>query len=191
MGGAWERLIGVTRRILDSILFEVKHTKLTHEVLCTFMAEATAIINARPLVPVSTDPDSPCILSPSALLTQKVNHSVEDFENLSLHDVYTSQWKCVQTLAERFWSRWRREYLQSLQVRRKWKTVQENIRVGDLVLLKDSDCHRNYWPTGLVERMFPGKDGLVRKLEVKIIKDGKPRIYVRPITEIVLLCHSE
>lgn len=69
--------------------------------------------------------------------------------------------------------------------------MQENIRVGDLVLLKDSDCHRNYWPTGLVERVFPGKDGLVRKLEVKIIKDGKPRIYVRPFTEIVLLCHSE
>jgi hypothetical protein len=58
MGGAWERLIGVTRRILDAILYEAKHNKLTHEVVCTFMAETTAIINVRPLIPVSTDPDS-------------------------------------------------------------------------------------------------------------------------------------
>ncbi|XP_062603438.1 uncharacterized protein LOC134265202 [Saccostrea cucullata] len=73
MGGAWERLIGVIRRIIDSILLDAKHTKLTHEVLCTFMAETTAIVNARPLVPLSTDPEAPCILSPAVLLTQK-NH---------------------------------------------------------------------------------------------------------------------
>lgn len=33
--------------------------RLTHEVLSTFMAEVMAIINARPLVSVSTDPDMP------------------------------------------------------------------------------------------------------------------------------------
>ena len=36
------------------------------------MAEVTAIINARPLIAVSTDPDSPFILTPAMLLTQKV-----------------------------------------------------------------------------------------------------------------------
>ncbi len=60
MGGAWERMIGVTRRILDGMLFQKKHAHLTHEVLYTLMAEVSAIINARPLVPVSTDPYSPC-----------------------------------------------------------------------------------------------------------------------------------
>ena len=35
------------------------------------MAEVTAIVNARPLIPVSNDPDDPFILSPSMLLTQK------------------------------------------------------------------------------------------------------------------------
>lgn len=36
------------------------------------MAEVTAIVNARPLVPVSSDPESPLILTPSMLLTQKI-----------------------------------------------------------------------------------------------------------------------
>jgi hypothetical protein len=91
----------------------------------------------------------------------------------------------VQNLAEQFWSRWKCKYLRTLQIRRKWKTVRENIQIGDVVLLKDSDSHRNYWTTGLVEQLFPGKDGLVRKLAFRIIKGGKPRVYVRPIREIV------
>lgn len=75
-------------------------------------------------------------------------------------------------------------------MRRKWKDTRDNIQVGDVVLLKDRDAHRNHWPTGLVERVFPSKDGLVRKLEVRVIKDGQSRIYVRPISEIIFLCHS-
>ena len=71
MGGSWERMIGTTRNILDSMLLEHKGPKLTHEVLTTLMAEISSIINARPLVPVSTDPESPFIMSPSVLLTQK------------------------------------------------------------------------------------------------------------------------
>ncbi len=70
--GTWERMIGLARRILDSMFLQLKD-KLTHEVLVTFMAEVTAIINARPLVPVTTDPDESFILTPSVLLTQKVN----------------------------------------------------------------------------------------------------------------------
>lgn len=46
-----------------------KSTRLTHKILVTLMAEVMAIINVRPLVPVSTDPDASEILSPALLLT--------------------------------------------------------------------------------------------------------------------------
>lgn len=71
MGGAWERMIGIARNILDCMLLQQKHTCLTHEVLITLMAEVTAVMNARPLVPVSSDPEAPFILTPATLLTQK------------------------------------------------------------------------------------------------------------------------
>lgn len=70
-GGVWERLIGIACRILDSMLLDQKHSKLTHEVLTTLIAEVTAIMNSRPLVPVSIDSKMPLILSPNMLLTQK------------------------------------------------------------------------------------------------------------------------
>ncbi len=46
-----------TRRILDSMLLKVRQAKLTHEVLITFMAEVSAIVNAHQLIPVSMDPN--------------------------------------------------------------------------------------------------------------------------------------
>ena len=76
MGGVWERMIGITRRILDSMLLDIKSKHLTHEVLSTLMAEVSAVINARPLVPVSNDQDCPDILSPAMLLTQKPSSPV-------------------------------------------------------------------------------------------------------------------
>ncbi|KAK3731883.1 hypothetical protein QZH41_005772 [Actinostola sp. cb2023] len=44
---------------------------LTHEVLTTLMAEISAIVNGRPLVPVSCDPTAPEVLTPSTILTLK------------------------------------------------------------------------------------------------------------------------
>ncbi|XP_072891311.1 uncharacterized protein [Hemitrygon akajei] len=64
----------------------------THEVLGTPMAEVTAIMNARPLLPVSPDPENPFILSPSMLLTQKAGAAPPpgDFSD---KDLYTKQWR--------------------------------------------------------------------------------------------------
>jgi hypothetical protein len=189
MGGAWERLIGVTRRILDSMLLESKLKHLTHDVLVTFMAEVTSIVNHRPIVPVSTDSDNPFVLSPAVLLTQKMSSSANTdyIGDLDTKDLLRAEWKRVMCLSNTFWSRWRKEYLNSLQSRRKWRTDIPNIKEGDVVLLRDKTVHRNEWPLGLIVRAFESDDGKVRKTEVRVTKDGKPTVYVRPITELVLL----
>ena len=81
MGGAWERMIGVTRRILDSMMKEHSAQGLTHEVLTTFLAEASAIIISRPLTSIPPDPDSPFILTPSILLESTVEESTRPRQN--------------------------------------------------------------------------------------------------------------
>lgn len=58
-------------------------------------------------------------------------------------------------LADMFWARWKREYLQTLQTRRKWQTPKVNLRKGDVVLLKDSQTCRGEWPMALVENATP------------------------------------
>jgi hypothetical protein len=47
----------------------------------------------------------------------------------------------LQGLADQFWSRWKRDYLNLLQPRRKWSEDGPSIKDGDVVLLKDSECH--------------------------------------------------
>lgn len=70
-GGAWERLIGSCRRILDALLLENRPKDLTFDVLSTFMSEVSAIINTSPLLPISSDPEAPSVLSQSMILTKK------------------------------------------------------------------------------------------------------------------------
>ena len=58
----------------------------------------------------------------------------------------------VQHLADVFWSRWRREYLPTLQPRRKWQNKTRNVQKGDLVIFRCKDAARNYLPLALITR---------------------------------------
>ncbi|XP_069134244.1 uncharacterized protein [Argopecten irradians] len=187
MGGVWERLIGVSRRILDALLLDVQGKKLTHEVLVTFMAEVCSIINSRPIAGVSADPMSPTPLTPNTLLCLKTTHKVDSHcvDDFTLKDIYKAQWRCVQHLANCFWKRWKAEYLSSLQERRKWQQDEKNLQEGDVVLLRDKSLYRNEWPMGVIHRAVPSADGRVRKIEVCIGTDHK--VYSRPASEVVLL----
>lgn len=191
MSGSWERMIGLTRRILDCMLCNANTKALTHEVLCTFMAEVCAIVNARPLASVSSDPESPMILSPSALITQKLNADVEPFENLSLKDMYKSQWRHVQVLAEQFWKKWNSQYIQNLQTRPKWQQERPNMKPGDVVLMKDSEAPRNCWPMAVINEVYPSSDSLVRKVSIRVMRDDKMVFYTRPITQLIYLFSSD
>ena len=188
-GGVWERMIGICRKILDSTLAAVGPTRLTHEVLCTLMAEVMAIVNNRPLVPISSDPTIPDILTPSTVLTQKPSSLKAAPGKFCQKDLCRSnkQWRQVQHLANVFWSIWRKEFLPLLQPRRKWETDTRNLKEGDFVLLQSKDVGRNDWPIARVNRSFPSVDGRVRKVEVTTAKAGVKSTYVRPVTEVILL----
>lgn len=191
MGGCWERLIGVARRILEGMLLRSDTKHLTHEVLTTLMAEVMAILNARPLTPMSTDPDNPTILTPAMILTQKMTPVTAPPGDFDHKDLHKNQWKQVQCLAEIFWKRWRQEYLVTLQKRHKWTDEKPSIQVDDVVLMKDSQAQRNDWPVGLVVKTLPSKDSMVRKVEVKVVRQGTTKTYIRPISELVFLVSKD
>ena len=190
MGGVWERMIGIARKILDS-MFADNSTKgnLTHEVLVTLMAEVSAVMNSRPITNVSNDPEDPLVLSPALLLTHKNFDKTchQEQTDIDLKDIYRSQWKRVQHLSNMFWLKWRKEYLQTLQARRKWTETLPNLAVGDVVLLKDKDTLRGQWPLGRISQTMPSEDGKVRKAMVTINRDGKKITLERPTSMVVPL----
>jgi hypothetical protein len=187
--GVWEKMIGIVGEILDSMLADLGSRRLTHEVLSTLLTEVMAIVNNRPLVPVSTDPTMPDILTPNTLLTQKSLALQAIPGEFTANDLckHNKQWRQVQYLANVFWSRWRKEFLPTLQPRRKWEAEAQSLEEGDLVLLRSKDVTRNKWPLARVSKAYEGTDGKVRKVDLTTSKDGVKHTYTRLVTEVVLL----
>lgn len=184
-GVAWERPIGTIRRVLDAMFAELGSHQLTHELLVTLMAEVIAVVNARPISALPTDVDEPQPLSPSMLLTMKTRPLGPPPGNFVPPDVYARRrWRRVQYLADQFWIRWRREYLQSMQTRTKWQGTRRNLRAGDVVLVREEGAYRNDWPIGRVSEAMESDDGRVRKAQVESKKgpsgDSKKLVLLVP-----------
>ena len=111
------------------------------------------------------------------------------------HDIYSKRrWSCMQHMANEFWSRWRKEYLQSPQERQKWTSRRRNFRVDDIVPLKQSDFPRNEWSMGKVTDVSNNQKGLLRNVTLKIVEragdENSKRKLERPFDKTVLLLES-
>ena len=189
-GGVWERQIRSAKNVLNNLLR--KHpARLNDEALYTFLTEVESIVNSRPLTVDNLGDESVDALSPFNLLTMKSKLVLQPPGKFEEADIYCrKRWRTVQYLADVFWSRWRREFLSSLQCRQKWKNPSRNTEVGDIVLIKESHCCRNQWPIGKVTQVYPGEDGLVRTVQVRTAANKQP--LTRSVAKIVLLVeHSE
>ena len=179
-GGAWERMIRTVRRILDTML----HARtLKNETLQTFLCEAEAIVNSRPLVPPSSDPLDAPPLSPNDILLLEAGSEATLLNTFTGSDKdHRKMWKHASYMADVFWRRWRREYAPLLQQRPvSTARARQNLAVGDLVLMVDDSVPRGQWPIGRVESVKMSKDGLVRSVSLNI----RGVTVERPITKLV------
>ena len=92
-------------------------------------------------------------------------------------------------MANEFWGRWSRQYLQASQERQEWNGVRRNMQVDDIVLLIEDDVTRSKWPMGRVTKVHPSDDELVRKVDVKVASSKNP--LTRPVTKLVLLVEAD
>ena len=58
-------------------------------------------------------------------------------------------------------------YAPALVVQRKWHTATRNLCPGDVVIVADKNTLRGDYRLALVQDVFPGEDGKVRKVTVK------------------------
>ena len=187
MGGAWERQIKSTRKILTGLMDEYGHC-LNEESFRTLMCEVEAIINSRPLTTVSGEPDDLEPLTPNHILTTKSTVVLPPPGNFQKNDVYMRRrWQRVQYLANLFWSRWKKEYLVVMQERSKWQHPQRNLVQGDIVMLRDENAPRNVWPLALVDQVQPDSQGLVRSVVVRT----RGATLRRPINKLILILPKE
>jgi len=153
------------------------------------MCETEAVVNNRPLtVDTLSGTLSPLPLTQSTLLTGKTKLILPPPGKFQKEDVYCKQrWRRVQHIAHEFWTRWSKEYLQSLQVRNKWTRQCRNCTEGDVVLLKDGNTCRNQWSLAKVLTTCPHDQHRVRSVTVRTSKGS---LLDRPINKLVLLLES-
>ena len=201
MGGVWERQIRTVRNVF-TVLLDQHGAQLDDQDLRTFLVEAENIVNGRPLtVDHLNSPDNPTPLTPNNLLTMKTKVVLPPPSIFVKEDLYcTKRWRRAQYLANQFWSRWKREYVQSLQLRNKWTTPRRSLSVDDIVIIKDQNVARNQWRLGRVTEAHVDADGLVRKVKVlvsdcNIDNQGKRTkanrtIIERPVHSLIVLLES-
>ena len=189
-GGVFERKIGQIRRGMDSTMMHTKHRNLTAEELRTLLMEAAFIVNSTPLWSTNADPNEPLPITPNLLLTQKGAelHSTRSFEEPDLLSYGPRRWRRIQALADIFWKQWRDLYLMDQQKRSKWTKNIPPLQEGDVVIIKDENTARAYWPLARVEKTYRSHDGVIRKADLRMARldlNKKPRYLTRPCSQMV------
>ncbi|XP_066920334.1 uncharacterized protein [Clytia hemisphaerica] len=106
--------------------------------------------------------------------------------NYSVNDLIRRRWRRVQHIANEFWSRWRKEYLQTLQRRSKWQHKIRNFSIDDVVLLKETNF-RNDWQLARITDVFKDENSVVRSCQIRTQRG----LFNRPIHKLILLIEAD
>lgn len=180
-GGIYERQIRTVRLVLQSMLFDRQFT-VTDDIMHTFLCQVEAIVNSRPISPLHNRSNDEPALRPIDFLVPKCSITSVPIDSTTVNS-FTKAWKRVHAMLDCFWRRWLRCYLPSLQARSKWWREKNNIRIGDVVLVVDTNAPRSEWKLAKVTEVKVSEDGLVRSVD--ILCQGK--VVKRPITKLVNL----
>lgn len=148
-GGLWESAV---KRAKYYLRRAVGSHLLNFDELHTVCCQAEAIINSRPLTPLSTNPDDLRALTPAHFLVGRPLTAIT--EPTISKGCLLKRFQIVQAIQQNFWERWQAEYIKELQQRVKWSTPRNNIQLNDLVLIKEDNVPPLRWPLGRVVRQF-------------------------------------
>lgn len=182
MNGLCERLIQSVKKPLRIILGQ---KQLTFRELQSVLTEVEGLINARPLVMSSEDPNDWNPISPSELIIGRRMDTLGDpnFKAKGSSVDFKTMWRKRQLTLNAFWKTWTKSYLMTLQIRQKWRQPSNDDLMNKVVLIKDDNLNRNEWKLGRISELFKSRDGMVRAVALKTPK-GTIR---RPIQKLALL----
>lgn len=183
-GGLWEAGIKGTKYHLKRIL---GNSTLSFECLTTVLAQIEAILNSRPLQPLSNVISDLTCLTPGHFLIGQPLTAFPEKTVLDIPDHRLNLWQHCSKLRQDFWRKWSHDYLNQLQHRPKWKTSEHNLEIGHLVLVKEDNLPPLEWCLARIIDVMPGPDKRVRVVKIRTNKGE----FVRPITKLCPLPFQE
>ncbi|GFS50000.1 integrase catalytic domain-containing protein [Trichonephila clavipes] len=179
-GGLWEAGVKSLKYHLKRV---IGNSILSHEEFLTLVVQNEAVLNSRPICPLSNDPNGETLTSAHFLVGSSLV-AIPDPDYIEIPLNRLSRWQLVQRMNQHFWRKWSSEYLNRLQQRPKWCKGNVGFKEGDLVLVKPSENSDSLkWHLARILKLHPGKDNIVRVVTLK----GKQGIYKRPVTKIANL----
>ena len=200
-GGLWEAAVKAAKYHLKRVLGQQMYT---YDELETVFCQAEACLNSRPLGAMTSHPlDGMVPLTPGHFLIGRALKAYPVMK-VDFNPTPLQRWVHCQKMAQTFWKRWSQEYLQQLQRAVKWHRKKKNFQVGDLVLLTDGNALQCQWSNAKVVAVHPGRDGVVRAVDVQVehqivpekydskknfLQQLKTRtaIYKRPVAKLAML----
>lgn len=175
-GGLWEAGVKSCKSHLRRV---IGNANLTYEELSTTLAQIEAILNSRPLSPLSTDPNDLIPLSPAHFLIGRplTAPACRDLTKMTTQNLV--RYDRVEQMRQHFWARWAKEYISELQKRTKWQTHKDTIAADTLVLIKEDNLPPLSWRLGRILRTYPGKDGRARVARIKTSTGEIERAFTR------------
>ncbi|XP_049886542.1 uncharacterized protein LOC126381028 isoform X1 [Pectinophora gossypiella] len=173
-GGLWESAVKSVKHHLRRIL---GLTHLTYEEMSTCLIQVEAILNSRPLTPLSNDPSDLTPLTPAHLLVGRSLMCVPHPQISNAKITSLQRFQRVEYLKQHFWRRFSNEYVSSLQQRTKWRHSTGQLEQGALVIVKEKNLPPLMWLLGRVVHVVPGRDGIARVADIKTKKGIIRRAY--------------
>lgn len=175
-GGIWEAGVNSAKHHLKRV---IGNSHVTFEELLTLFAQVEAILNSRPLCPLSSSPNDLHPLTPGHFLVGRPLTSLPSQNFEAKRESQLQRYARLESMRQHFWRRWQRDYVLELQQRTKWRENTSKLNVGDMVLLQEDFTPPLSWRLGRVIRLFPGPDGVSRVADVNTIRGCVRRPLVR------------
>ena len=170
-GGLWEAAVKSAKFHLKRIMGK---QVLTYKEFNSVAIQIEACLNSRPLMhQYCHSPDGVEPLTAAHLLIGRRIMAYPETE-VDLAVTQTERWTLCQQIVQAFWKRWSKECLNQLQAQYKWRNKRPNLAVGDVVLIRDKTYFQTHWGLARVVKLYPGEDGLVRSVDVKVCTVKKP-----------------
>lgn len=179
-GGLWESSIKQMKTHLKKVSKDLIYT---FETLETVVCQIEAIMNSRPLTPITANPEDFETLTPSHFLIGAPLNSFPEPSWIGRNFNRLELWQQRQQLVGQLWEKFRKDYLQQLQTRNKWNFENPNLHEGQMVLVAEDNTPPGVWKIGRVVAVIPSRDGKIRV--ARILTNGGE--FERPIVKLALL----
>ena len=175
--GVHEILVKAAKRAMKVVMGAAE---LNDEEFLTALISVEGLLNDRPITYQSSDASDLSPLTPNNFLFgmagSQVAAKAADGTGFSLR----KRWRRLQEIVRQFWVRWKQEWLHSLHPRSKWNKDQISLKKDDVVLMAEDNLSRGEWRLGRILETFPGKDGEVRTVDVRV----NDKVYRRPVVKL-------